>query len=196
MPQASMAQAETPSDFTGCFVWHELASPDPEAAIKFYSRVLGWTATPVPEMSYTVMSADGQEVGGIRSAFPQEPQAWGGYIGTKDVDGTAKRIAQSGGNDLPRARRYPGHWPLRRGAGSIRGGIQPVQPHSQGCAGSAPARHAGSCRMERVACRRMAARFHLLCRPVRLDQGSGRRHGIDGDRTKSLPSTACHRAGC
>ena len=97
MSQASIVQAETQSDFTGCFVWHELASPDPEAAIKFYGRVLGWTATPVPEMSYTVMNADGQEVAGIRSAFPQEPQAWGGYIGTKDVDGIAKRIAQSGG---------------------------------------------------------------------------------------------------
>lgn len=107
-----MSPSETQPDFTGRFVWYELATPDPEAATQFYGRVLGWKAMPVPEMSYTVMQADGQEVAGIRSAFPQEPQAWGGYIGTKDVDGTAGRIAQSGGticrppSDIPGIGRF------------------------------------------------------------------------------------------
>lgn len=112
MSQASMAHTETHADFTGRFVWHEIATPDPEASAKFYGRVLGWTARPVPEMPYTVMSADGLEVAGIRSVFPQEPLAWSGYIGTKDVDGTAEQIAQSGGticrppSDIPGIGRF------------------------------------------------------------------------------------------
>ena len=26
----------------GRFVWHELMTPDPEAALKFYTQVVGW----------------------------------------------------------------------------------------------------------------------------------------------------------
>ena len=55
----------------GAFSWNELMTTDVEAAKQFYTKLLGWTTEDVqiegqPEgMTYTVVKARGEEVGGI-----------------------------------------------------------------------------------------------------------------------------------
>jgi predicted enzyme related to lactoylglutathione lyase len=104
------------------FIWYELMTPDPEAAIDFYSQVVGWTAAPHPGAEagggkYMVLSTDGVGVGGVFE-LSEEMKAnglapmWVGYIGVADADSVAKRIEAAGGSihkgpdDIPGVGRF------------------------------------------------------------------------------------------
>lgn len=58
----------------GMFSWNELMTTDGAGARKFYEQLLGWKFTefPMEGMSYWVIKADGEEVGGIMN-IPPEP---------------------------------------------------------------------------------------------------------------------------
>jgi predicted enzyme related to lactoylglutathione lyase len=94
---------ETPN-----FIWYELMTPDRDAAIDFYSKVLGWTAAPHPSSTtssgpYTVLSRDGREFGGL-FAFTDDmrtnnmPPMWNGYVAVPDADATIAAIKAAGGS--------------------------------------------------------------------------------------------------
>ncbi len=92
------------TDFHGRFLWHELMTSDPGAAIKFYAGVLGWTTreSAVPGMKYTQFIAGQTPVAGVMEIPDQARQAgaspcWTGYIGTDDVDRSAEQVKQRGG---------------------------------------------------------------------------------------------------
>jgi len=53
--------------YHGSFIWYELMTSDQDAAIGFYTKVVGWTASDAdqPDMRYTILSAGGRGVGGI-----------------------------------------------------------------------------------------------------------------------------------
>jgi len=101
------------------FIWYELMTPDEDAAIDFYTRVVGWTASDAgqPDMRYTILSAGGRGVGGVMrltdemSAGGARP-GWLGYIGVDDTDARAKDIEASGGRilmapgDIPNVGRF------------------------------------------------------------------------------------------
>lgn len=88
----------------GRFVWYELMTTDPVAALDFYRSVAGWSARDagMPGMSYTVLSAGDSDVAGLM-ALPEAARAagaapaWLGYIAVDDVDAMAARLQAAGG---------------------------------------------------------------------------------------------------
>jgi predicted enzyme related to lactoylglutathione lyase len=93
------------------FIWYDLMTPDPAAALAFYGAVFGWTGKDggVPDRPYTVLSAGEVGVGGIM-AWSQEGQhpGWIGYVGVDDVDAYAQRLTAAGGKIHHAAEDIPG----------------------------------------------------------------------------------------
>lgn len=89
----------------GAFSWSELMTTDVEGAKSFYARLFGWETQDMamPDMTYTVVKAGGQGVGGIMP-IPKEaqgmPPMWGTYVTVDDVDKTAKTAQDLGGRIL------------------------------------------------------------------------------------------------
>lgn len=84
----------------GDFIWYELMTPDPEAALAFYGAVVGWTARDTgPDGDYRVLSADGVDVAGVMR-LPDgapAPGGWLAYVGVDDVDAAAASVQTLGG---------------------------------------------------------------------------------------------------
>ena len=96
------------ADPNGAFVWYELMTPDPEAAGRFYSAVVGWKfgeRVPVDVDYRMIERSDGGMAGGVLKLTPEMQSegarpAWLGYIGVADVDAEAERIRGDGGSIL------------------------------------------------------------------------------------------------
>lgn len=92
------------SSSQGHFIWYELATTNMETAKLFYTKVVGWGAQDVamPGVAYTLFTAEGAPICGLMS-LPEDAResgyrpTWLGYIAVDDVDFTAGRIAQLGG---------------------------------------------------------------------------------------------------
>jgi uncharacterized protein len=104
-------------DVRGRFVWHELMTRDVAGAKKFYTKLTGWKAQPWPlDPAYTVCQSGAGPTAGIFAIPPEMPADvpahWVGYIGTRDVDGTAAAAVRAGGSiikgpeDMKGAGRY------------------------------------------------------------------------------------------
>ncbi|MGB8701867.1 MAG: VOC family protein [Thermosynechococcaceae cyanobacterium] len=96
----------------GAFSWCELMTSDPDAAKTFYGRLFGWEMEdrPMAGMVYTVLSAGGQEVGGltaIPNSAPGMQPTWGTYVTVDDADATAALAAELGGKVLMPPRDIP-----------------------------------------------------------------------------------------
>ncbi|PKN51901.1 MAG: VOC family protein [Deltaproteobacteria bacterium HGW-Deltaproteobacteria-13] len=101
----------------GEFNWCELMTTDVNAAKKFYAGLFGWEMEDmsIPGMTYTVVKAGGQGVGGIMS-MPKEaqgaPPMWCAYVTVDDVDQTAQAAVKLGGKlhlpptDIPTVGRF------------------------------------------------------------------------------------------
>lgn len=90
----------------GTFCWTDLASPDPAAAIAFYSAVFGWEPREVPgSAGYTLMCVDGAEVCGIHPAPPAGGAlpAWISWVSVEDVDASLAEARALGGSVLEEA---------------------------------------------------------------------------------------------
>ena len=108
----------TPFETPGAFSWCELMTTDPEAAKKFYKNLFGWELQEMsmPGMSYTVVKAASEAIGGIMAMPPNLPPSvppnWGAYVTVPDVDATAKQAAELGGmilvapQDIPTVGRF------------------------------------------------------------------------------------------
>ena len=85
----------------GEFVWYDLTSPDPEAAIAFYSELFGWKVTPHGD-NYHLIAAGETGIGGMlklsddASAMGARP-SWLGYVSVESVDELAARVQALGG---------------------------------------------------------------------------------------------------
>ena len=99
----------------GAFSWNELMTSDPEAALRFYGTLFGWTseAMPMPNGTYHVVKAAGTSVGGImKSMAGGMPPTWGAYVTVDDVDATARKATELGGKvvhgpqDIPKVGRF------------------------------------------------------------------------------------------
>lgn len=103
----------------GRFGWYDLLTSDVEAAINFYTEVVGWKtqtweggATP-----YTMFTAGGEPMGGVMK-MPEEvaaqgvPPHWMGYMIAGDVDAKTKQVETLGGKvmhppqDIPEVGRF------------------------------------------------------------------------------------------
>jgi uncharacterized protein len=93
----------------GRFVWHDLMTTDPTAAVEFYTKVLGWGTEkwqgPGSNPDYSMWTANGQALGGVMP-LPDEvkamgvPPHWIAYVASEDVDATAKQTEKLGGRVL------------------------------------------------------------------------------------------------
>ena len=109
----------------GSFCWNELSTTDDEAAIKFYTELLGWEVkrsdatacegSEAPPMVYNEIVVGGRHVGGIFKAGPesgQTPPHWMAYVAVDDVDAKARQVWELGGKvrvpptDIPKVGRF------------------------------------------------------------------------------------------
>ena len=88
----------------GRFVWYELLTTDPQAALGFYRAVIGWDAqlSPTPDSRYTLLSVGDTPVAGLLD-LPASARttgarpAWHGYVGVADLDEALAELAAAGG---------------------------------------------------------------------------------------------------
>jgi len=99
----------------GRFVWYDLMTTDPAAAVSFYTRVTGWGTTEWPgPMPYTMWTAGETSIGGVMQLPPDAgaPPHWLAYIGAPDTDAVARQAGALGGrtlvtpNDIPSVGRF------------------------------------------------------------------------------------------
>jgi predicted enzyme related to lactoylglutathione lyase len=102
----------TQESHPGKFVWAELFTSDSAAAAKFYTGVVGWTASTVKQhgVAYTVFRNGVHPVAGLRqresSAGPHASR-WIGYIAVSDLAATLTAATQAGATVRAPAREFP-----------------------------------------------------------------------------------------
>lgn len=98
----------------GEFVWHELLTTDADAAIAFYSSVVGWTARDagMADMRYDILHVGEAPMGGLMGLpaehCPGGRPGWIGYIGVDDVDAYTARLVEAGGQVMMGPADIPG----------------------------------------------------------------------------------------
>jgi predicted enzyme related to lactoylglutathione lyase len=102
----------------GRYVWYELLTTDPEGAKAFYSKVVGWVPQdmPMPGMTYTLLTVDGQGQAGLMGFQPHMPAGippnWTGYVAVDDCDAAVEKASALGGSlmngpmDIPNVGRF------------------------------------------------------------------------------------------
>lgn len=81
------------------FCWNELLSTDVEASKQFYASLFGWGAASFTGgMDYTLFKSDDKDAGGLMKVpQPGMPAQWLPYVVVEDVDASAKKVADLGG---------------------------------------------------------------------------------------------------
>jgi uncharacterized protein len=95
-----MAPKSLTSHPPGAFCWSELATTDPEEAVRFYMALFGWTVaeTPTDFGSYYRFKLDGDDVAAAYEGRPEDgPPHWNSYVAVSSADETAGRAAALGG---------------------------------------------------------------------------------------------------
>jgi len=82
----------------GTFCFAELVSPAPDAALRFYGDLFGWTVEEVPGPShpYWLFHVEGQLVAGLRP-IPRGRQRWIPYVAVAGLDETIAQAERLGG---------------------------------------------------------------------------------------------------
>ncbi|MGO9898347.1 MAG: VOC family protein [Solirubrobacteraceae bacterium] len=83
--------------------WIDLASPDIDVSVNFYSDLMGWTATdPQPETGgYRLFQQGGANVAGVMPHMQSgQPTAWATYVTVADADQTAATVVEAGGTSI------------------------------------------------------------------------------------------------
>jgi predicted enzyme related to lactoylglutathione lyase len=92
------AEAEEPP--VGSFCWEELATTDPDAAVKFYVGLFGYQVESVPMGpmgTYHILKRGDRQTAGITKKAPHAPQShWLAYIAVKDVDSWTRNAKELG----------------------------------------------------------------------------------------------------
>lgn len=90
----------------GCLTWNDLNTADPQAAMKFYERLLGWRFEPVAEdFPYWVIHNAERSNGGVREFSVEEresriPAHWLPYFVAESLDGALERVQELGGHKV------------------------------------------------------------------------------------------------
>lgn len=92
--------------------WTELMSTDPQAALTFYSDLLGWqksTSVDMGEMGiYQLFGHDGQDIGGMMGLGNAPFSVWLPYFGANGVTEAMARIQAGGGAIIHGPHEVPG----------------------------------------------------------------------------------------
>jgi uncharacterized protein len=98
---------------SGRFLWFDLVTTDPTAAISFYTKLVGWETQTWPgEVPYTMWTANGAPLGGVVTHTPDAlkagaPPHWYAHISTLKVDGAVATATKLGGRVLVPAKDIP-----------------------------------------------------------------------------------------
>lgn len=94
----------------GSFIWYELMTTDPDAAVRFYEPIVGWKvqahSAPGAEMDYRILvRGDGGFAGGVLKLTDEMCEGgarpcWLGYLYVPDVDEAIRAITADGGRSL------------------------------------------------------------------------------------------------
>ncbi len=92
MPEVTHYEHGVPS-------WVDIGTPDPTAALGFYSGLFDWEGQDMGEEAghYTIVSKGGRQVAAISPAQDPGPPRWTTYINVDDVDTVATRAQAAGG---------------------------------------------------------------------------------------------------
>jgi predicted enzyme related to lactoylglutathione lyase len=109
----SSDDAAAPTGAVGEFTWHELATTDPDSALRFYSELFGWAKGAAHDMGpmgvYQIISHRGQDVGGIYKARDAStPPSWLSYVRVNDAAKAASAVKTAGGRVLNGPIEVPG----------------------------------------------------------------------------------------
>lgn len=99
-----------PTGTHGRFVWYDLLTPDPDAAVAFYRDVVGWSSKPFPggDAPYTMfVGPQGPLAGATKPVQAGLPPRWVSNVYVDDVDQTAAKAVELGGRVLAPAADYP-----------------------------------------------------------------------------------------
>jgi uncharacterized protein len=96
----------------GGWLWNELHTSDPIAALRFYEQVVGYTHRTMdmgPAGSYHVLSKGGTDRGGVTAHLkPGAPPHWLPYVSVDDADAAVARARKAGGTIVVPAEDIPG----------------------------------------------------------------------------------------
>jgi uncharacterized protein len=100
-----MTTTAAPAQILGRHVWSELMTPDPQAAEKFYTAVVGWTSAPFDgsPMPYTVFKRQGDiRVSGLMQTPPgmNMPPFWAMYIAVPKLEEAVAKVKRLGGSEM------------------------------------------------------------------------------------------------
>jgi predicted enzyme related to lactoylglutathione lyase len=103
---------------SGRFVWYDLMTRDPKAAVSFYGEVLGWKTQPFGEGGdYTMWVGSQGPLGGVMTLAEEAkkmgaPPHWMSHVEVADVDATVAKVRALGGKvyvepqDIPTVGRF------------------------------------------------------------------------------------------
>jgi uncharacterized protein len=86
----------------GAWAWGDLQTPDPEAALPFYTALFGWEITPIEASGglYWSVAGGGRPIGGImRNAQVPQP-FWAVYFAVPDLAAALTAVEAAGGTKL------------------------------------------------------------------------------------------------
>ncbi len=99
MAQVPITENPTGRTWPGRFVWHDLLTPDPRSAGKFYEELFGWQIDYQGE--YAVVRHGGKLIAGILQVEPAAggtpDGVWLPTVSVADVDAAASRVTANGG---------------------------------------------------------------------------------------------------
>lgn len=102
MTQVPITEAPSGKTFPGKFVWHELVTPDPLVAGKFYEKLFGWEID--YHGQYAVVRNGGKLIAGILKVVPKDNRAvgavWIPSVSVADIDAATSRVTDNGGKIL------------------------------------------------------------------------------------------------
>ncbi len=83
----------------GGLIWNELASPDPEAARRFYAAVFGFRYDAVEGVEgYTTFTTAGPPLGGIGGGYEGGTPGWATCFSVADTDAAVHLVRERGGD--------------------------------------------------------------------------------------------------
>jgi predicted enzyme related to lactoylglutathione lyase len=97
----------------GAFSWHELATTDVAAALRFYGQLFGWTKGPAHDMGamgvYQIIQHGGGQVGGMCNVQgPSTAPSWLSYVQLADTSRAVAAAKAAGGRLLHGPMEVPG----------------------------------------------------------------------------------------
>ena len=97
----------------GRFIWHELMTTDPDSAVPFYKKVVGWNVQSwEPDPTYRLWTMGDSPMGGLMP-LPEHaqrmgtPPYWLPYVAVPDVDATVRQATSLGARTYVEPRDIP-----------------------------------------------------------------------------------------